>query len=100
MRDRSRGCAIGLPPSGPNPVCNAFRRYLRDCFDHYGTVTVDHGSLHTSSDYCVYDGWKMKGWPVATWVRGTQVMKDNAITAQPGLGRWLRADVAPTGARA
>ena len=64
------------------------------------TVTVDHASLHTSSDYCVYDGWKMKGWPVATWVRGTQVMKDNAITAQPGLGRWLRADVAPTGARA
>jgi len=61
------------------------------------TVTVDHASLHTSADYCVYDGWKMTGWPVATWLRGTQVMRDNAITAQPGLGRWLKADVAPAG---
>ncbi len=63
------------------------------------TVTVDHASLHTSADYCVYDGWKMTGWPVATWLRGTQIVRDGAITAEPGLGRWLKADVAPGGGR-
>jgi len=60
-------------------------------------VTVDHRKLHTSADYCVYDGWVMTGWPVATWLRGTRIMDEGAITARPGLGRWLAADLAPRG---
>jgi len=60
-------------------------------------VTVDHEKLHTSADYCVYDGWTMTGWPVATWLRGQRVMQDGVITAEPGLGQWVAADVAPRG---
>src|SRR5204862_7657922 len=60
-------------------------------------VTVDHEKLHTSADYCVYAGWTMTGWPVATWLRGQRVMQDGVITAEPGLGQWVAADVAPRG---
>ena len=28
------------------------------------------------SDYLVYDGWNLKGWPVKTIVRGTIVAED------------------------
>ncbi len=58
-------------------------------------VKIQHEKLHSSTDYNVYEGWEVTGWPVATWVRGQQVMKDSQITAKPGLGRWLKADVAP-----
>jgi len=59
------------------------------------TVTVKNENLHSQSDFCVYEGWRMTGWPVATWLRGEMIMKDNKILAKPGIGRWLAADVAP-----
>jgi dihydropyrimidinase len=41
------------------------------------TVTPD--ILQSSSDYTIYDGWKLNGWPVATIVRGTIVMNDGSV---------------------
>jgi dihydropyrimidinase len=41
------------------------------------TVTPD--ILQSSSDYTIYDGWKLTGWPVATMVRGTIVMNDGSV---------------------
>lgn len=58
-------------------------------------VKVKNKNLHTQADYCVFEGREMTGWPVATWLRGELVMKDNKILAKPGLGRWIEADVAP-----
>lgn len=58
-------------------------------------VKMEHRKRHSSTDYNVYEGWKVTGWPVATWIRGKQVAADSQITAKPGLGRWLNADVAP-----
>jgi dihydroorotase-like cyclic amidohydrolase len=37
----------------------------------------------------------MTGWPVATWLRGEMIMKDNKILAKPGYGRWIASEVAP-----
>jgi len=58
-------------------------------------VKVKHQDLHSQSDFCVYEGWDMTGWPTATWLRGELIMKDNKILGKPGIGRWLAADVAP-----
>jgi dihydropyrimidinase len=41
------------------------------------TVTPD--LLMSSSDYTIYDGWKLTGWPVTTIVRGTIVMNDGSV---------------------
>jgi len=51
--------------------------------------TVDAAELGSYSDYSLYDGWELKGWPVRTIVRGQVVMQDGSIVGQPGYGRYL-----------
>ncbi|HET6640765.1 MAG TPA: amidohydrolase family protein [Nitrososphaeraceae archaeon] len=41
------------------------------------TVTPD--LLLSSSDYTIYDGWKLTGWPVMTIVRGRIVMSEGSV---------------------
>lgn len=41
------------------------------------------------SDYNVYEGWNLKGWPVKTIVRGTIVAEDSKIVAKPGYGKFV-----------
>jgi len=50
---------------------------------------VNHAELGSYSDYSLYDGWKLKGWPVATIVRGSPVMEEGRIVGAPGYGRYL-----------
>lgn len=51
--------------------------------------TVSARELGSYSDYSLYDGWTLKGWPVRTIVRGVTVMSDGEIVGQPGHGRYL-----------
>ena len=41
--------------------------------------TVSPDLLLSSSDYSIYDGWKLTGWPVTTIVRGTIVMNEGLV---------------------
>ena len=36
-------------------------------------------SLNSHSDYSIYDGWKLKGWPIMTIVRGMIVMENGKV---------------------
>ena len=47
------------------------------------TVTPD--LLQSYSDYTIYDGWKLRGWPIMTIVRGNIVMEDGEV-ANEALG--------------
>jgi dihydropyrimidinase len=47
------------------------------------TVTPD--LLQSYSDYTIYDGWRLRGWPLMTIVRGNPVMEDG-IVANSALG--------------
>ena len=40
-------------------------------------------------DYTPYEGLEVTGWPVATLRRGEVVMRDGAVQASPGSGRYL-----------
>ena len=46
--------------------------------------------LGSYSDYSLYDGWKFRGWPIATIVRGETVMQDGRIVGRGGWGRYLQ----------
>jgi dihydropyrimidinase len=46
--------------------------------------------LGSYSDYSLYEGWKFRGWPVRTIVRGETVMNAGKIVGKPGLGKYLR----------
>ena len=51
---------------------------------------VNAAELGSYSDYSLYDGWNLKGWPVRTIVRGVTVMDAGVIVGAPGHGKYLR----------
>jgi dihydropyrimidinase len=50
----------------------------------------------SKSDYSVYEGWKVTGWPVTTIRRGEVVFDAGRIAGEPGSGRLVRRDRWPT----
>jgi dihydropyrimidinase len=55
---------------------------------------VRASELGSYSDYSLYEGWTMKGWPVETIVRGVTVMDHGKIVGKPGHGQYLRRPAA------
>ncbi len=53
-----------------------------------GTFGAAH-QHYKISDYTPYEGWEVTGWPVMTMVRGTVVVEDGELKAEPGLGRYI-----------
>lgn len=52
--------------------------------------TVTHNILNSSSDFSIYEGWHLKGWPILTMVRGNVVMKDGEVIGEKGFGKYIR----------
>ena len=57
--------------------------------DLHKKVKVTPEILHSASDYTLYDGWTMEGWPIMTIVRGNIVMENGEIVASPGTGQYV-----------
>ncbi len=55
--------------------------------------------LPTWSDFSPWEGVALRGWPVATVLRGQMAMEDGRLLVAPGVGRYLPR-AAPAGARA
>jgi dihydropyrimidinase len=51
--------------------------------------TVRAEDLLSFADYTLYEGWKVKGWPVHTFVRGRWAMRDGQIVEKAGIGRYV-----------
>lgn len=49
--------------------------------------------LQSYSDYTIYDGMTLKGWPVMTIARGEVVMEDGNVIGKPGHGRFVARSV-------
>lgn len=50
---------------------------------------VDSELFGGFSDYSVYDGWSLTGWPTKTLVRGKLVAEDFEVVGTPGYGRLV-----------
>jgi len=51
--------------------------------------TVHAEDLLSFADYTLYEGWKVRGWPVHTLVRGELAMRAGRIVGRPGIGRYV-----------
>ncbi len=51
---------------------------------------IDSSKFHSKAKFSPFDGWKVKGKPVKTFVNGRLVMDEGEIVAKPGTGRVLR----------
>ncbi len=50
---------------------------------------VEARMLQSQSDFSLYEGWILKGWPILTMVRGKIVMKEGQIVGSKGHGRFI-----------
>ncbi len=57
--------------------------------------TYDSATALTRSraNMAIYDGLRLQGRVVSTWVRGVRVYQDGAIVGSPGHGRFVRPDL-------
>jgi dihydropyrimidinase len=56
--------------------------------------TVTPELLQSYSDYTIYDGWKLRGWPVMTIVRGNIVMEEGQVAKEAlGHGEFISRPV-------
>jgi dihydropyrimidinase len=51
--------------------------------------------LH-ESDYSVFDGWEIHGWPVVTILRGKVIVEDGRLVGQPGDGQPVLRKLDPS----
>jgi len=45
------------------------------------------------SDYIVYEGWNLRGWPVKTIVRGNTIAEDFQVIGKPGYGKLVKRQI-------
>jgi dihydropyrimidinase len=50
---------------------------------------VEASALGSASDFSLYEGQTLTGWPVLTLVRGQVVARDGQVIAKPGTGRFV-----------
>jgi dihydropyrimidinase len=52
------------------------------------TITID--DLHHEGDYSPWEGWRVRGWPVTTILRGEIVVDAGRLLNRPGDGRFVK----------
>jgi dihydropyrimidinase len=58
-------------------------------------VTIAQAKLHDAMDYTPYEGKKITGWPLTTFLRGEPVWENGEFVGGAGKGRFLRCDISP-----
>jgi dihydroorotase len=51
---------------------------------------IDASSFHSKAKFSPFDGWKIKGVPVKTFVNGEMAMESGVVMAKPVAGRIIR----------
>jgi dihydroorotase len=54
--------------------------------------TIDASKFHSKAKYSPYNGWKVQGMPIKTFVNGLLVMDEQEIVAKAGSGGIIRRD--------
>jgi len=58
-------------------------------FDPKKEVTIDHKNLHMNVDWSPYQGWKLKGYPIYTILRGNIIYKYGKFYGEKRLGKFI-----------
>lgn len=51
--------------------------------------TVKAEDMHSITDYSLYEGWEITGWPTTTIIRGKVVFENNKFVVEPGYGQYM-----------
>ncbi|MBI4524666.1 MAG: dihydropyrimidinase [Deltaproteobacteria bacterium] len=64
-------------------------------FDPNQEKTITSGELHDGTDYTVYEGWKVKGWPVMSLLRGQVIIDRGKLVNNAGQGQCCPRKIDP-----
>jgi len=74
-----------------------FRGLLKEGFyadltiiDIHAEYRIDASKFYSKAKYSPFNGWRIKGKPIKTFVNGELVMEDGEITAKPHTGKLVR----------
>jgi dihydropyrimidinase len=56
-------------------------------FDPEPEWVMTAGALHMSTDFCPFEGWRIRGRVDAVWCRGAPVIRDGRFVGRPGHGQ-------------
>ena len=59
-------------------------------FDPRKEMTVRHRDMHSRSDYELYEGFPVTGWPTQTLSRGEVIVDNGKVLGQAGRGKLLK----------
>jgi dihydropyrimidinase len=62
-------------------------------FDPEKEVTIQEANLHSKAGYSLYNGWKVKGYPIMSILRGRILLNQGKLEQNPGYGRFLSRSV-------
>jgi dihydropyrimidinase len=58
-------------------------------FDPECQVTLSYETLHQNVDYCPYEGWEVRGYPLTVLSRGEVIIRDGEFVGAVGRGRFV-----------
>ena len=58
-------------------------------YDPTKDFTISQKNMHSNIDYTIWEGVKLKGYPVQTYSRGALAYKDGEFTGKAGHGRFI-----------
>ncbi|MBE6044877.1 MAG: dihydropyrimidinase [Clostridium thermopalmarium] len=56
-------------------------------------VTLTKNMLHENVDYTAYEGFKLKGYPILTMLRGEIIAKNNKFVGKKGYGNFIKRKI-------
>jgi dihydropyrimidinase len=59
-------------------------------FDPKKAVTIRHRDMHSRSDFELYEGFQVTGWPTMTLSRGEIIVENGNVLGQAGRGKLLK----------
>lgn len=59
-------------------------------YDPEKDFTITQSNMHSDVDHTIWEGTKLHGYPVKTFVRGSLVYDNGKFTGQRGFGRYLK----------
>lgn len=57
--------------------------------------TIQLSDLHHDSDYSIWEGWEVQGWPVMSLLRGKVMVEDGQLRGAPQDGQWVKRKLQP-----
>jgi len=58
-------------------------------YDPKKSFTITNKKMHGATDHTIWEGAKLKGYPVQTWSRGHLVFKDGKFLGEKGAGQFV-----------